>query len=447
MKDNTGCTCVHDAAHQGHHDVIRALHELGADIRAANSNGTTPMATAAYYGQAHTIRVLYELGASVACCDSGGVTPICCAASEGHCSAVDALYSLGADVNCRSSSGDSPCHYAAFKGPCEVIALLHQFGADLSIVDKEKCRTPLHLAAGAGHTRCVQLLCELEVDVAAVDCNYHAAVHLAALHERDESFALLVSFGCDIEWSMAKLPADNSVKQGVSQFMAEHNFADSPDRNRIYVLANCLFGRHSLTSTGGGGGCCVSAAEKSVGVASLVAACSSIAPTDSRRICIGKATVRSDQVRRLVALIKRVCVDHIFVRHLQHQYHHLHHHPQSNGNSCSHAPLSPSPSPSLSLIPLTTCIVDVTCLLSNKSVLRDLLSMRQTSKASYADVECGFQLQHGSGAGRCRHMGLEAAVVHAYLGGEVSRHLPSRVIKEALAHLHVDRSDTKCLIV
>ena len=56
---------MHKAALERHCDVIQLLHQLGANVNAANNDDCTPVYAAAKQGHCDVIRLLRELGANV----------------------------------------------------------------------------------------------------------------------------------------------------------------------------------------------------------------------------------------------------------------------------------------------------------------------------------------------------------------------------------------------
>ena len=63
-------------------NVIRLLHELGANENTSDNDGTTPVNTAAHGGHCDVIRLLHELGADVNAADDSGRAPVHVAALE-----------------------------------------------------------------------------------------------------------------------------------------------------------------------------------------------------------------------------------------------------------------------------------------------------------------------------------------------------------------------------
>ena len=84
-----GSTPLHEAASEGHTDVVIALIAAGADVNAQNERGYTPLHWAADRGHTETVRALIDSGADVNLADNSGWTPLHPAASSGHTETVE----------------------------------------------------------------------------------------------------------------------------------------------------------------------------------------------------------------------------------------------------------------------------------------------------------------------------------------------------------------------
>ena len=63
QQDKFGCTPMHEAAREGHVDVITMLSGRMASINLADGDGNTPLHVAAKAGQTNVIELLLEKGA------------------------------------------------------------------------------------------------------------------------------------------------------------------------------------------------------------------------------------------------------------------------------------------------------------------------------------------------------------------------------------------------
>jgi len=70
--DALGGTALHEAAREGHADVVRWLAAAGADLEARTRGGRTPLAEAVVYGRLDAARALLEAGADAAAAAAPG---------------------------------------------------------------------------------------------------------------------------------------------------------------------------------------------------------------------------------------------------------------------------------------------------------------------------------------------------------------------------------------
>ena len=94
-------------------EVVEALLELRADIRAKTKDGLSPFCIAAGNGRMDVAKVLLRRGASARERAPDGTTALHCAACWGHIDMVDFLLDLGADPNALGTGGQTPLHSAA----------------------------------------------------------------------------------------------------------------------------------------------------------------------------------------------------------------------------------------------------------------------------------------------------------------------------------------------
>jgi len=93
------------AANGGHEATAALLLGKGADVNAAEEDGTTPLMRAANRGHEATAALLLGKGADVNAAKKDGCTPLMLAAEEGKESCVDMLLASGARINASNKSG------------------------------------------------------------------------------------------------------------------------------------------------------------------------------------------------------------------------------------------------------------------------------------------------------------------------------------------------------
>ncbi len=116
---------VQFAAARGLAGVAAALLDAGADANQPDPAGVPPLHEAALQGHADVIRVLVAHGAKLDQTEpETGSTPLYGAASMGRLEVVRVLLDLGADRTRRSNSGRTPREAAASSGFSEIVEIL-----------------------------------------------------------------------------------------------------------------------------------------------------------------------------------------------------------------------------------------------------------------------------------------------------------------------------------
>jgi ankyrin repeat protein len=175
---------VADAAQAGDRETVRALLKKGADVNAAQGDGTTALHWAAMKGAAEMVQMLATAGANLrATTRLGSYAPLYLAAKGGHSAAVAALLASGADVNQASATGATPLMIAAASGDTRTVTMLVEGGAPVNARDTAKGETPLMYAAGYNRADVVKLLLQRGADAAATT----KVVDLAALTAPEEA--------------------------------------------------------------------------------------------------------------------------------------------------------------------------------------------------------------------------------------------------------------------
>ncbi len=133
---NDGTTALHWAAVNGDEPLASMLLSAGANVRATTRLGAyTPLHLASRQGDAHLVEVLVDRGgASVDARTTSGATPLMLAAASGRVPAVEALLDRGADPDAREAAyGQTPLMFAAAVDAADVVRLLAERGADTGL--------------------------------------------------------------------------------------------------------------------------------------------------------------------------------------------------------------------------------------------------------------------------------------------------------------------------
>ena len=163
--DNQGRTPLVYAIIVGSLSAVQVLIAHGADPMIKDHQGHNALHFALYRRRKAIVRCLLELPVAaqlVTDGDSQNRNPLHVALSEGHGELIPALVAtirlqLGC---CIDSSGNNFLHLAAGSGDHGALATLLDIPGCQTLLNKtnESGATPLHRAAGGGHTRCVELL-------------------------------------------------------------------------------------------------------------------------------------------------------------------------------------------------------------------------------------------------------------------------------------------------
>lgn len=156
------------AAKRGDHEAIGALIAQGADVAAAQPDGTTALHWAAHRGDLRSVQALLDAGADAAAASRYGIAPLWLAAEDGHASVVAALLEAGADPNtARGESGETVLMIAARGGHAGVLRRLLAHGAEVNRQEAVRQQSALMWAAAERHPEAVQVLAGAGADLEA----------------------------------------------------------------------------------------------------------------------------------------------------------------------------------------------------------------------------------------------------------------------------------------
>jgi cytohesin len=154
------------AADAGNIEAVKQHLAAGTDVNAKNilRLGRTPLHQAAWDGHKEIVELLITNSANVDALDRYRETPLHAATDEGHKEIAELLIANGADVDGKYNTNyktKTPLHYAAGEGHKEIIELLIANGADVDVKTPSQ-NTALDLAVTRAifskHTEIADLL-------------------------------------------------------------------------------------------------------------------------------------------------------------------------------------------------------------------------------------------------------------------------------------------------
>ena len=224
-----------EAVRSGDSDAARALVEAGADVAAAEPDGTTALHWAVRQDQAEIADLLLRMGADANAANRYGLTPLSLAGTNGSPETAALLLDAGADPNLATPEGEAPLMTAARTGNPEVLRLLLTHGARVDDSEAWRQQTALMWAAAEGNAAAARLLIEAGADVAARSSGGMTALLFAARNGDLDTVRALLAGGAHI---------DETAMDAVPVRGREEHADDLPPRLGSSVLATAIENAH-----------------------------------------------------------------------------------------------------------------------------------------------------------------------------------------------------------
>jgi uncharacterized protein len=160
-------TRLEQALKAGDKEAVKFLLKQGADVNAADPDGTTPLHWAANTGDTETVQLLLRAGANPKARNRYGATPLSLAAGTANAAVIDLLLKAGADPAATLPNGQTILMTAARTGNPEAVKLLINRGSDVNAREATYGETALMWASAENHPGAVQALLDHGADINA----------------------------------------------------------------------------------------------------------------------------------------------------------------------------------------------------------------------------------------------------------------------------------------
>src|SRR3979411_2082553 len=151
----------------GNRDAALKRIAAGADVNAAQGDGTTPLHWAVYKIDADLARALLERGAKPDVINNYGSSPLAEAAKVANARLVGMLLDAGSNVEVPNQEGQTALMLAARAGSLDVAELLVRRGANVNAREKWRGQTALMWAVAARSAELTRFLIAHKADVDA----------------------------------------------------------------------------------------------------------------------------------------------------------------------------------------------------------------------------------------------------------------------------------------
>jgi ankyrin repeat protein len=187
-----------DAVKHSDTAAVRNLIQSGADVNAAEIDGTTALHWAVSRDDLKAVDLLIAAKANVKALNRYGVSPLAIACNDAGAPVVERLLKAGADPNSASPEGETALMTAAHAGKVDVIKALYAAGADVNAKESWHGQTAIMWAAAENYSPAVEMLKELGAGVNARSDGGFTALLFAVRDGRMEAVRTLVKLGANV---------------------------------------------------------------------------------------------------------------------------------------------------------------------------------------------------------------------------------------------------------
>jgi ankyrin repeat protein len=160
-----GGSVLADRIQSGDRRAALEMIAKGADVNAAQADGTTPLHWAMYRIDQELVEALLKKGARARVVNRYGASPLAEAVRVANAGLVEILLKAGADANVANEDGQTALMLAARTGNVAVASLLVDRGADINRRERFRDQTAVMWAAAESHADMVAFLVSRRADL------------------------------------------------------------------------------------------------------------------------------------------------------------------------------------------------------------------------------------------------------------------------------------------
>ena len=230
------------AIRAGDETGVRTALADGADVTAAEADGTTPLHWAVQADHVTIVDLVLAAGADadVDAANRYGVRPLALACTRGKAAIVKRLLEAGADANATLAEGETALMTAARTGVLDVVELLLDHGADLNATETWRGQTALMWAAAEGHAHLIPTLLSHGADVTARSTTGWTALLFAAREGQIDVVRAFLEGGASVEDTLPGVEDDKPVESNAEGDVVGLNGFLLAAANAHYELAALL---------------------------------------------------------------------------------------------------------------------------------------------------------------------------------------------------------------
>ena len=201
--------------------AARTLIDAGADVGAAEPDGTTALHWAAHNDDLRLAARLIEAGAEADAVTRYGIAPLALAATNGSAEMLAMLLEAGADPNRASGEGETPLMTVARTGVAPAVEVLLQHGAEVDAVEGWRGQTALMWTAAQNQPGAAGALIAAGADLHARSAGGFTPLLFAAREGGLGALDVLLAAGADPDDTLP----DGTSALGMAVYNAQYEIA------------------------------------------------------------------------------------------------------------------------------------------------------------------------------------------------------------------------------